>query len=146
MRVERTFLVRKAADRQAVAAISVFAIFCLLLFNSTPKAAEKPKETSDYEYVVTTKDIKKGDIITEDDVEIKDLQMEMTGAYQKKADVIGRSTEEEIKLKELLAKQKRIQRAKKADERFWAQVDERKKEILERWGISERGAGDYSLP
>ena len=88
---------KKSLVYSTVAAISVFAIFCLLLFNSTPKAAEKPKETSDYEYVVTTKDIKKGDIITEDDVEIKDLQMEMTGAYQKKADVIGRSTEEEIK-------------------------------------------------
>ena len=88
---------KKSLFYSSVAAVSVFGIFCLLLFNSTPKVVEKPKEASEYEYVVTTKDIKKGDIITEDDVEIKDLQMEMTGAYQKKADVIGRSTEEEIK-------------------------------------------------
>ena len=56
------------------------------------------------------------------------------------------SLDEELKLKELLAKQKRIQRAKKADERFFVQVDERKEEILKRWGIHERGAGDYPLP
>ncbi len=56
------------------------------------------------------------------------------------------STDEELKLKELLAKQKRIQRAKKADERFFAQVDERKNEVSERWGITERGAEDNPLP
>ena len=56
------------------------------------------------------------------------------------------SQSEELKLKELLAKQKRIERARKADERFFAQVDERKEEILERWGLSERGAGEYPLP
>lgn len=55
------------------------------------------------------------------------------------------STDEELKLKELLAKQKRIQRAKKADERFFAQVDERKEEILQRWGISD-GVQGYPLP
>ncbi len=55
------------------------------------------------------------------------------------------SADEELKLKELLAKQKRIQRAKKADERFFAQVDERKEEILQRWGISD-GVQGYPLP
>ena len=55
------------------------------------------------------------------------------------------SLDEELKLKELLAKQKRIQRAKKADERFFAQVDERKEEILQRWGISD-GVQGYPLP
>ncbi len=55
------------------------------------------------------------------------------------------STDEEVKLKELLAKQKRIQRAKKADERFFSQVDERKEEILQRWGISD-GVQGYPLP
>lgn len=55
------------------------------------------------------------------------------------------STDEELKLKELLAKQKRIQRAKKADKRFFAQVDERKEEILQRWGISD-GVQGYPLP
>lgn len=55
------------------------------------------------------------------------------------------STNEELKLKELLAKQKRIQRAKKADKNFFAQVDERKEEILQRWGISD-GVQGYPLP
>lgn len=56
------------------------------------------------------------------------------------------SMDEEEELKKLLAKQKRIQRAKKADEKFFRQVDERKTEILERWGISERGVGVYPDP
>ena len=56
------------------------------------------------------------------------------------------SMDEEEELKKLLAKQKRIQRAKKADEKFFQQVDERKAEILERWGISERGVGVYPDP
>ena len=55
------------------------------------------------------------------------------------------SKDEELKLKELLAKQKRIQRAKKADEKFFVQVDERKEEILHRWGISD-GVQGYPLP
>lgn len=56
------------------------------------------------------------------------------------------STNEENQLKELLAKQKRIQRQKKAEEKFFNEVDERKTEILERWGISERGVGGYPDP
>lgn len=52
------------------------------------------------------------------------------------------STDEESQLKILLAKQKRIQRQKKAEEKFFEEVDNRKAEILERWGISERGAGE----
>ena len=88
---------KKSLVYSTIAAISVFAVFCVLLFNSTPKVTEKPKETSEYEYIVTVKDIKKGDVITEDDIEIKDLKMEMTGAYQKKADVIGRNADQEIK-------------------------------------------------
>ena len=53
------------------------------------------------------------------------------------------STDEESQLKILLAKQKRIQRQKKAEEKFFEEVDNRKAEILERWGISERGVGVY---
>lgn len=56
------------------------------------------------------------------------------------------SMDEEEELKKLLAKQKRIQRAKKADEKFFQQVDERKAEILERWGLSDRVAREYPLP
>lgn len=56
------------------------------------------------------------------------------------------SMDEESQLKELLAKQKRIQRAKKKDEEFFKQADERKAELLSRWGISERGVGVYPDP
>lgn len=56
------------------------------------------------------------------------------------------STNEENQLKELLAKQKRIQRQKKAEEKFFNEVDERKAEILERWGLSDRVAREYPLP
>lgn len=56
------------------------------------------------------------------------------------------SMDEEEELKKLLAKQKRIQRAKKKDEEFFKQADERKGELLERWGISERVAREYPLP
>ena len=56
------------------------------------------------------------------------------------------STDEEKQLKELLAKQKRIQRQKKAEEKFFNEVDERKAEILERWGLSDRVARDIPLP
>ena len=56
------------------------------------------------------------------------------------------STDEEKQLKELLAKQKRIQRQKKAEEKFFNEVDERKAEILERWGFSDRVAREYPLP
>lgn len=53
---------------------------------------------------------------------------------------------EKDQLKELLAKQKRIQRAEKKEKEFFEMVDQHKEEILARWGIEERGAGDCPLP
>lgn len=52
------------------------------------------------------------------------------------------SKDEEKTLHELLAKQKRIQRAQSADKKFFSQVDARKDEILRRWGIS---SGDHGI-
>ncbi len=46
------------------------------------------------------------------------------------------SSEEMATLKELQAKQKRILRALKADERFFAEADKRKEELLVRWGLT----------
>ncbi len=46
------------------------------------------------------------------------------------------STEELVLLRQLQAKQKRIQRASKSDARFLSEADERKDELLARWGIS----------
>ncbi len=44
--------------------------------------------------------------------------------------------EEEKTFRELCAKQKRIKRAERADESFLANADERKDELLARWGMS----------
>ncbi len=56
------------------------------------------------------------------------------------------TADEREQLNSLLAKQKRIARAQKKDARFLSEVDARKEEILERWGISDRGAGEYPMP
>ena len=46
------------------------------------------------------------------------------------------STEEMNLLRQLQAKQKRIQRASKSDARFLSEADKRKDELLARWGLS----------
>jgi hypothetical protein len=46
------------------------------------------------------------------------------------------STEEMNLLRQLQAKQKRIQRANKSDIRFLNEADKRKDELLVRWGLS----------
>ncbi len=45
------------------------------------------------------------------------------------------SHDEEAQLRKLLAKQKRIQRQKKADEKFLEEADRRMDELLMRWGM-----------
>lgn len=46
------------------------------------------------------------------------------------------SPDEQATLNALQAKAKRIQRAKKADKKFFEKADERKDELLARWGIT----------
>ncbi|MBO4899207.1 MAG: hypothetical protein J5509_02860 [Lachnospiraceae bacterium] len=54
------------------------------------------------------------------------------------------SSDELATLKALQAKAKRIQRAKKVDERFYRDADKRKYELLKRWGLSYSSTSDIS--
>lgn len=53
------------------------------------------------------------------------------------------SPDELATLNALQAKAKRIQRAKKADKKFFEKADERKDELLTRWGITIENTQPY---
>ena len=55
------------------------------------------------------------------------------------------TTEEQQQLKDLQAKQKRIKRAQQSDLKFLLEADQRKDELLERWGIRRADTQDFDL-
>ena len=67
-----------------------------IVIGNNKNNADKSSDRGKYEYIVAVKDIKKGDSIKEEDVEIKDLGIEMTDAYKHKGDVVGRVAESDI--------------------------------------------------
>lgn len=86
-------------NKKALIVSMSFGILCLLLggywtLNSTPKVKESEKTT--LEYVFTKTPIKKGEIIKEENLQIKESAMKFEGAYENMDDVIGKTANTNI--------------------------------------------------
>lgn len=80
-----------------VATVAFCAAFCIIWYwasNSTPKTKEAENQT--LEYVFTKTPIKKGDIIKEENLQMKKSVMEFEGAFKNISDVVGASANTNI--------------------------------------------------
>lgn len=76
-----------------ITGFTVFIVGVYFVLNFTPK---QPEPKPDYSYIVTTKDIKKNDVIKEEDLEIKKSQFEISDTYKNKNDLVGKTAQQDI--------------------------------------------------
>lgn len=84
---------RKSLMLAVVAAALVFVTFGSITIKTQPKQSVSGPS---FQYVVSKTDIKKGDTIKEEDVEIKDFKVNIEGTYKASGEVIGRTADADI--------------------------------------------------
>lgn len=85
---------RKSLIAATVASAMVFVIVGSLILKTPPKEIQSnlPK----YQYVISKTDIKKGDVIKEEDIEMKDFGINIEGTYKATGELIGRNAKTDI--------------------------------------------------
>ncbi len=86
---------KRALILSAITAVCVFGCFGAYVFNSTPKDVQTPK-TPQYQFVVAKEEIKKGSVVKEEDIEIKDFPMDINGTYKATGELVGRTAKQDI--------------------------------------------------
>ncbi len=85
---------KKSLIAAFVAGAFVFIIFGSITLKTTPTT--KTSSNPSYQYVVANKEIKKGDIIKEEDVKIQDFVIDIEGAQKATGEVVGRKAATDI--------------------------------------------------